>query len=70
MQCSNYTHNQSRGRRREVLRTEVAGEGDEGHKVVTVNMHRFGENFVEKVSDVQSRATVNGKAAAPESWNS
>ena len=65
MQCSNYTHNQPRGRRREVLRTEVAGEGEKGAEVVSVNMHRLGESFVEKVSDVRRRATVDGKAAVP-----
>ncbi len=34
-------------------------------EVVSVNMHRLGESFVEKVSDVRRRATVDGKAAAP-----
>ena len=29
VQCSNHTHSQFRGRRREVLRTEVIGEGDD-----------------------------------------
>ena len=53
VQCSNYTHNQSRGRRREVLRTEVTGGGDEKRGVVSVNMRRLGESFVEKVSDVR-----------------
>jgi len=28
-------------------------------------MHRLGESFVEKVSDVRRRATVDGEAAAP-----
>jgi hypothetical protein len=36
-----------------------------GAEVVSVNMHRLGESFVEKVSDVRRRATVDGKAAAP-----
>ena len=62
MQCSNYTHNQSRGRRREVLHTEVTGEGDEKSRLVSVNMNRLGESFVEKVSDVRRRAAVDGKA--------
>ena len=65
MQGSNYTHNQSRGRRREVLRTEVTGEGDESTEVVSVNMHKLGEIFVEKVGDVRRRATVNSQSAAP-----
>ena len=65
MQCSNYTHKQSRGRRREVLRTEVTGGGDEKRGVVSVNMRRLGESFVEKVSDVRRRATVYGQAGAP-----
>jgi hypothetical protein len=34
-------------------------------EVVSVNMHRLGESFVEKVSDVRRRATVDGQAAAP-----
>ena len=33
--------------------------------VTSVNMHKLGESFVEKVSDVRRRATVDGKAAAP-----
>jgi hypothetical protein len=32
---------------------------------VRVNMHMLGESFVEKVSDVRRRATVDGQAAAP-----
>jgi hypothetical protein len=28
-------------------------------------MHKLGESFVEKVSDVRRRATVDGKAADP-----
>ena len=59
------TLNQSRGRRREVLRTEVTGEGDENRWVVSVNMHKLGERFVEKVSDVRRRATVDSQATAP-----
>ena len=65
MQCSNYTHSQFRGRRREVLRTEATGEGDENRWVVSVNMHKLGERFVEKVSDVRRRATVDSQATAP-----
>ena len=34
-------------------------------EVTTVNMHRLGESFVEKVTDVRRRVTVDGKAAAP-----
>ena len=34
-------------------------------EVVSVNMHKLGESFVEKVSDVRRRATVDGQAAAP-----
>jgi hypothetical protein len=33
--------------------------------VTSVYMHKLGESFVEKVSDVRRRATVDGKAAAP-----
>ena len=33
--------------------------------MTSVNMHKLGESFVEKVSDVRRRATVDGKAAAP-----
>ena len=38
-----------------------------GTEVISVNMHRLGESFVENenVSDVRRRATVDGKAAAP-----
>jgi hypothetical protein len=36
-----------------------------GAEVASVNMHRLGESFVEKVSDVRRRATVDGTAAAP-----
>ena len=32
---------------------------------MTVNMHRLGESFVEKVVDVRRRVTVDGKATAP-----
>ena len=43
-------------------------------EVTSVNMHRLGESFVEKVSDVRRRVTVDGKAAAPgeslEFWRS
>ena len=31
-------------------------------EVTSVNMHRLGESFVEKVSDVQRRVIVDGKA--------
>jgi hypothetical protein len=34
-------------------------------EVMTVNMHRVGESFVEKVVDVRRRVTVDGKATAP-----
>jgi hypothetical protein len=34
-------------------------------EVTSVNMHRLGESFVEKVSDVRRRVTVDGKAADP-----
>ncbi len=34
-------------------------------EVMTVNMHRLGESFVEKVVDVRRRVTVDGKATAP-----
>ena len=40
-------------------------KGMKGAKVVSVNMHHLGESFVEKVSDVRRRATVDGEAAAP-----
>ena len=40
-------------------------KGMKGAEGVSVNMHRLGESFVEKVSDVRRRATVDGKAAAP-----
>ena len=32
---------------------------------MTVNMHRLGESFVEKVTDVRRRVTVDGKVTAP-----
>jgi hypothetical protein len=34
-------------------------------EVTSVNMHRLGESFVEEVSDVWRRVTVDDKAAAP-----
>ena len=34
-------------------------------EVTTVNMHRLGESFVEKVIDVRRRVTADGKATAP-----
>ena len=40
-------------------------KGMRGAVVTSVNMHRLGESFVEKVSDVRRRATVDGMAAAP-----
>jgi hypothetical protein len=40
-------------------------KGMKGSKVVSVNMHHLGESFVEKVSDVRRRATVDGEATAP-----
>ena len=36
-----------------------------GARVVSVNMHRLGESFVEKVNDVRRRATGDGTAVAP-----
>ena len=49
-----------------VQRTEVTGEGEKSAEVVvSVNMHWLGESFVEKVSDVRRRSTVDGQAAAP-----
>jgi len=32
---------------------------------MTVNMHRLGESFVERVTDVRRRVTVDGKVTAP-----
>jgi hypothetical protein len=40
-------------------------KGTRGAVVTSVYMHKLGESFVEKVSDVRRRATVDGKAAAP-----
>ena len=42
-------------------------KGMKGAEVISVNMHRLGESFVEieSVSDVRRRATIDGKAAAP-----
>ena len=34
-------------------------------EVMTVNMHRLGESFVERVTDVRRRVTVDGKVTAP-----
>ena len=34
-------------------------------EVTTVNMHRLGESFVEKVIDVRRRVSADGKATAP-----
>ena len=43
----------------------LQAKGIKSAEVVSVNMHRLGESFVEKVSDVRRRATVDGQAAAP-----
>jgi hypothetical protein len=44
----------------------LRAKGVKGAEVTSVvNMHRLGESFVEKVSDVRRRFTVDGKAAAP-----
>ena len=43
----------------------LRAKGVKGAEVTSVNMHRLGESFVEKVSDVRRRVTVDGKAAAP-----
>jgi hypothetical protein len=43
----------------------LQAKGMKGSRVVSVNMHHLGESFVEKVSDVRRRATVDGEAAAP-----
>ena len=43
----------------------LQAKGRKSAEVVSVNMHRLGESFVEKVSDVRRRATVDGQAAAP-----
>ncbi len=40
-------------------------KGRKRAEVVSVNMHLLGESFVEKVSDVRRRGTVDGQAAAP-----
>jgi hypothetical protein len=42
----------------------LRAKGVKGAQVTSVNMHRLGESFVEKVSDVRRRVTVDGKAAA------
>ena len=65
MQCSNYTHSHPRGRRREVIAQRLQAKGMKSTEMVSVNMHKLGESFVEKVNDVRRRATVDGKAAAP-----
>jgi CII-binding regulator of phage lambda lysogenization HflD len=39
--------------------------GMKSAEMVSVYMHKLGEIFVEKVSDVRRRATVDGQAAAP-----
>ena len=43
----------------------LQAKGMKGAKVVSVNMHHLGERFLEKVSDVRRRATVDGEAVAP-----
>jgi len=43
----------------------LRAKGVRDAEVTSVNMHRLGESFVEKVSDVRRRVTVDGKAAAP-----
>jgi len=43
----------------------LRAKGVKGAEVTSVNMHRLGESFVEKVSDVRRRATVDSKVAAP-----
>jgi hypothetical protein len=35
-----------------------------GGEVISVNMHRLGEIFVENVSDVRRRATVDGSSSS------
>ena len=40
-------------------------KGMTGAEVSSVNMHQLVESFVENVSDVRRRATVDGKVAAP-----
>jgi hypothetical protein len=43
----------------------LQAKGMKGAEVASVNMHRLGESFVEKVIDVRRRATVDGTAAVP-----
>jgi hypothetical protein len=43
----------------------LQAKGMKSAEMVSVNMHKLGESFVEKVSDVRTRATVDGRAAAP-----
>ena len=43
----------------------LRAKGVKGAEVTSVNMHRLGESFAEKVSDVRRRVAVDGKAAAP-----
>ena len=43
----------------------LQAKGMKSAEVVNVNMHKLGESFVEKVSDVRRRATVDGQATAP-----
>jgi hypothetical protein len=46
--------------------SESTVTGMKDTEVASVNTHRLGESFVEKVSDDRRQATVDGKAAAPE----
>ncbi len=46
-------------------------KGKKNAEMVSINMHRLGESFVEKVSDVRRRATVMARQQLQEShWNS
>jgi hypothetical protein len=44
-------------------------KGMKGAEVFSVNMHRLGESFVEKVSDLRRRATVDGKVYGINCYN-
>jgi hypothetical protein len=43
----------------------LQAKGMKSAEVVSVNMHKLGESFVKKVSDVRRRVTVDGQATAP-----
>ena len=43
----------------------LQAKGMKSAEVVSVNMHKLGERFVEIVSDVRRRATVDRQATAP-----